>query len=29
VTPEMVRIRKVILDANERGKIASRARKSN
>ncbi len=29
VTPEMVRIRKVILDANERAKIASRARKSN
>jgi len=29
VTPEMVRIRKVILDANERGKIASRARKAN
>jgi len=25
----MVRIRKVILDANERAKIASRARKSN
>jgi GTP-binding protein len=29
VTPEMVRIRKVILDANERAKIASRARKAN
>src|SRR3954451_7416143 len=29
VTPEMVRIRKVILDANERAKIASRARKSS
>ncbi|MCD4526541.1 MULTISPECIES: translational GTPase TypA [unclassified Nocardioides] len=28
VTPESVRIRKVILDANERAKIASRARKS-
>ncbi|NYG54779.1 translational GTPase TypA [Nocardioides perillae] len=28
VTPEMVRIRKVILDANERAKIASRARKA-
>jgi GTP-binding protein len=29
VTPEMIRIRKVILDANERAKIASRARKAN
>ncbi|WP_134739859.1 translational GTPase TypA [Nocardioides sp. 503] len=29
VTPESVRIRKVILDANERGKIASRARKGS
>jgi GTP-binding protein len=29
VTPEMVRIRKVILDANERAKIASRHRKAN
>ncbi|MGK2875990.1 MAG: hypothetical protein ACSLEW_10180, partial [Nocardioides sp.] len=29
VTPEMVRIRKVILDQNDRGKIASRARKAN
>jgi GTP-binding protein len=29
VTPEMVRIRKVVLDANDRGKIASRARKAN
>ena len=29
VTPEMVRIRKVILDQNERGKIASRARKAS
>jgi GTP-binding protein TypA/BipA len=29
VTPETVRIRKVILDANERAKIASRARKAN
>ncbi|MFT4288610.1 translational GTPase TypA [Nocardioides sp.] len=29
VTPEMVRIRKVVLDQNERGKIASRARKAN
>ncbi len=28
VTPESVRIRKLILDANERAKIASRARKS-
>jgi GTP-binding protein len=28
VTPEMVRIRKVILDANERAKIASRQRKA-
>ena len=28
VTPDSVRIRKVILDANERAKIASRARKS-
>src|SRR4051812_34825346 len=28
VTPDMVRIRKVILDQNERAKIASRARKS-
>ena len=28
VTPESVRIRKVILDQNERAKIASRARKS-
>ena len=28
VTPDMVRIRKLILDANERAKIASRARKS-
>ncbi|MDO7867804.1 translational GTPase TypA [Nocardioides jiangxiensis] len=28
VTPEMVRIRKVILDKNERAKIASRARKA-
>ena len=27
VTPETVRIRKVVLDANERGKLASRARK--
>ena len=29
VTPDMVRIRKVILDANERAKMASRARKAN
>ena len=29
VTPDTVRIRKVVLDANERAKIASRARKSN
>ncbi|WP_193609733.1 translational GTPase TypA [Nocardioides lijunqiniae] len=29
VTPESVRIRKVILDANERAKIASRARKGS
>ncbi|WP_235736469.1 translational GTPase TypA [Nocardioides alcanivorans] len=29
VTPDMVRIRKVILDQNERAKIASRARKAN
>src|ERR671921_993 len=29
VTPEMVRIRKVVLDANERAKTASRARKAN
>jgi GTP-binding protein len=29
VTPEQVRIRKVILDQNERAKIASRARKAN
>ena len=29
VTPQMVRIRKVILDANERAKIASRMRKAN
>src|SRR6188472_2382326 len=29
VTPETVRIRKVILDANDRAKIASRARKAN
>lgn len=29
VTPDMVRIRKVVLDANDRGKIASRARKAN
>jgi GTP-binding protein len=29
VTPDSVRIRKVILDAHERGKIASRARKSS
>ncbi|MGH3350029.1 MAG: translational GTPase TypA [Nocardioides sp.] len=29
VTPEMVRIRKVVLDQNDRGKIASRARKAN
>ena len=29
VTPESVRIRKVILDANERAKIASRARKAS
>jgi GTP-binding protein len=28
VTPEMVRIRKVVLDANERAKTASRARKA-
>jgi GTP-binding protein len=28
VTPEMVRIRKVVLDQNERAKIAARARKS-
>jgi GTP-binding protein len=28
VTPEHVRIRKVILDQNERAKIASRARKA-
>ena len=27
VTPEMVRIRKVVLDANERAKTASRVRK--
>ncbi|MGL5810856.1 MAG: translational GTPase TypA [Nocardioides sp.] len=29
VTPSTVRIRKVVLDANERAKIASRARKAN
>jgi GTP-binding protein len=29
VTPEMVRIRKVVLDANARAKTASRARKAN
>ncbi|MET8522762.1 translational GTPase TypA [Nocardioides sp. NBC_00163] len=29
VTPDMVRIRKVVLDQNDRGKIASRARKAN
>jgi len=29
VTPDAVRIRKLILDANERAKIASRARKSS
>lgn len=29
VTPDMVRIRKVILDANERAKIAARQRKAN
>jgi predicted membrane GTPase involved in stress response len=29
ITPETVRIRKVILDQNERAKIASRARKAN
>ena len=29
VTPESVRIRKVVLDANERAKTASRARKAN
>ena len=29
VTPEMVRIRKVVLDANDRAKTASRARKAN
>ena len=29
VTPETVRIRKVVLDANERAKIASRARKAS
>jgi GTP-binding protein len=29
VTPETVRIRKVVLDANDRAKIASRARKAN
>ena len=29
VTPEMVRIRKVVLDANERAKTASRLRKAN
>ena len=28
VTPETVRIRKVVLDSNERAKLASRARKS-
>jgi GTP-binding protein len=28
VTPETVRIRKVVLDQNERAKIASRARKA-
>ena len=28
-TPEMVRIRKVVLDANARAKTASRARKAN
>ena len=28
VTPETVRIRKLVLDANERAKMASRARKS-
>ena len=29
VTPEMARIRKVVLDANERAKTASRARKGS
>ncbi|MGY0539517.1 translational GTPase TypA [Nocardioides sp. YJ-D4] len=29
VTPDMVRIRKVVLDQNDRAKIASRARKAN
>jgi GTP-binding protein len=29
VTPEMIRIRKVVLDQNERAKIASRVRKAN
>ncbi|TQL67004.1 GTP-binding protein [Nocardioides albertanoniae] len=29
VTPDMVRIRKVVLDQNERAKVASRARKAN
>ncbi|TNM36543.1 translational GTPase TypA [Nocardioides albidus] len=29
ITPETVRIRKVVLDANERAKITSRARKAN
>ncbi|GGR57012.1 GTP-binding protein [Nocardioides luteus] len=29
ITPDQIRIRKVILDANERAKIASRARKAN
>ncbi len=29
ITPEQIRIRKVILDQNERAKIASRARKAN
>ena len=29
VTPDAVRIRKVVLDQNERAKAASRARKAN
>ena len=29
VTPAMVRIRKVVLDQNERGRITSRAKKAN
>ena len=29
ITPEMIRIRKVVLDQNERAKMASRARKAN